>query len=94
MELIVVLIQNFYNGQTAPNRQHIDVVAGGAFFSVTVANGMALIEKIISNQGWNDEHVQPRQRGMHTVKKTDMLVAKLDLLLKRLDAHNHIIVCG
>jgi hypothetical protein len=40
---------------------------------------------MVSNQGWNDERIQPRQWGMHTVKETDMLAAKFDLLLKKMD---------
>ena len=50
---------------------------------------MALIKKVVSNQGWNEERSQPRTKGgMHTVKETDMLAAKLDLLLKKIDEGN------
>ncbi len=35
--------------------------------------------------GWSEERLQTRQRGMHTVKETEMLTAKLDLLVKKLD---------
>jgi hypothetical protein len=40
-----------------------------------------------SNQNWNDERVQPHKRGggMHQLKETDMLTAKVDLLIKRLE---------
>jgi hypothetical protein len=41
---------------------------------------------MVSNQGWSDDQLQPRQRGTHTVKKADMLHAKMDLLMKRMDA--------
>jgi hypothetical protein len=44
-----------------------------------------LIEKMVSNMGWSEERLQTRQRGMHTVKEADMLAAKLDLLMKKLD---------
>ena len=48
-----------------------------------------MIEKMVSNQGWNEERSQPRTKGgMYTVKETDMLAAKLDLLLKKLDEGN------
>ena len=44
---------------------------------------------MVSNQGWKEECSQPRTKGgMHTVKETDMLAAKLDLLLKKLDEGN------
>jgi hypothetical protein len=41
---------------------------------------------MVSNQGWSDDRLQPRQRGTHTVKEADMLHAKMDLLMKRMDA--------
>ena len=35
---------------------------------------MALIVKMVSNQWWGDEKLQDeQQKGMHTVKETDML---------------------
>ena len=51
---------------------------------------MALIEKMVSIQGWGDERLQDEQpKGMHTMIETDMLVAKMDLLIKRLDERAH-----
>jgi hypothetical protein len=44
-----------------------------------------LVEKMVSNQGWSEERLQPHTNGMHTVKETNMLAAKMDLLLKHLD---------
>jgi hypothetical protein len=42
--------------------------------------------KIASNKGWNAECTQSRKRGgMHQVKEVDMLSAKMDLLMKKLD---------
>jgi hypothetical protein len=38
-----------------------------------------LIEKMVSNQGWSDEWLQPHKRGMHSLKEADMLAAKMDL---------------
>ena len=73
------------NGLTTTSRAHLDAAAGGAYLDLTIAKAMALIEKMVSNQGWNKERSQPRTKGgMHTVKETDMLAAKLDLLLKHL----------
>jgi len=45
------------------------------------------VEKIASNQGWSEERTQTRKRGreMHQLKEVDMLAAKMDLLMKRLD---------
>jgi hypothetical protein len=43
-----------------------------------------------SNQSWNEEHVQPRKRGggMHQLKEADMVSAKLDLIMKKLEARD------
>ena len=66
-------------------KSHLDAAAGGAYLDLTIAEAKALIEKIVSNQGWNKECSQPRTKGgMHNIKETDMLVAKMDLLLKHL----------
>nr|AAX96699.1 Transposable element protein, putative [Oryza sativa Japonica Group]AAX96877.1 Transposable element protein, putative [Oryza sativa Japonica Group]ABA92517.1 Zinc knuckle family protein [Oryza sativa Japonica Group] len=79
--------QNFYNGLTPMSRDHLDAAAGGAFFSKTVQGAIELIEKMVSNMGWSEERQQTRQRGMHIVKETELLAAKLDLLMKCLDDH-------
>jgi hypothetical protein len=33
------------------DRRHLDVAAGGAFFSLSVVDAKTLIEKMVSNQG-------------------------------------------
>jgi hypothetical protein len=40
-----------------------------------------------SNQSCNEERVQPRKRegGMHQLKEADMMSAKLDLIIKKLE---------
>jgi hypothetical protein len=81
-----LILQSFYNGLTPSARGHIDAAVGGAFFSFTIAESTKLIEKMVSNQGWSDDRVQPRQRGTHIVKEVDMLHAKMDRLMKRMDA--------
>ena len=65
------------------SKGHVDAAAGGAFFSLTINNATTLIEKMVANQSWGEE--QKQQKGMHTMNETDMLAAKMDLLLKRLD---------
>jgi hypothetical protein len=64
----------------------MDAAAGGAFLSLTILAATALVEKMASNQGWNEEHLQTRKRGggMHQLKEVDMLSAKMDLLMKKL----------
>jgi hypothetical protein len=80
-----LILQNFYNGLTPTAWGHVNDAAGRAFFSLTIANATQLIEKMVSNQGWSDDRLQPRQRGTHTVKEADMLNAKMDLLMKWMD---------
>jgi hypothetical protein len=85
-----LILQNFYNGLTSTSKAHVDAAVGGAFFSLTVNGATTLIEKMVSNQGWSEERLQTQQYGMHTEEETDMLVTRLDLLIKRLDEHNAI----
>jgi len=84
-----LVLQSFYNGLTTASRAHLNAAAGGAYLDLTIAKATPLIEKMVSNQGWNEERSQPRTKGgIHTVKETDMLAAKLDLLLKKLNEGN------
>ena len=80
-----LMLQSFYNGLTTTSRAHLDAAAGGAYLDLTIGKATALIEKMVCIQGWNEERSQPRTKGeMHTVKETDMLVSKMELLLKHL----------
>jgi hypothetical protein len=69
----------------------MDAAAGGSFLSLTIHDATALMEKMASNQGWNEEHTQPCKRGggMHQLKEVDMLSAKMDLLMKKLDERDN-----
>jgi len=81
-----VILQNFYNGLKQSSRDHVDAAAGGAFFSLTIERATSLIEKMVSNQGWSDDRLQPRQRDMYSVKEADMLAMKIYLLIKKLNS--------
>ena len=65
----------------------MDAAAGGAFLSLTIPAATALVGKMASNHGWNEERLQPHKRdgGMHQLKEVDMLSAKMDLQMKRLE---------
>ena len=65
------------------SRGHLDAAVGGAFFFLTIDGATTLINKMVSNQSWWEE--RKTQKGMHTVKETDMLSAKIDILMKRLE---------
>jgi hypothetical protein len=47
----------------------MDDATGGAFLSLTLTQATNLVEKMASNQAWNEER-QPRkkERGMHQLK--------------------------
>jgi uncharacterized coiled-coil protein SlyX len=80
------LILTFYHGLKRTTREHLDAAAGGAFFSLQVPAAKELIEKMVANQGWDGDRLQPRTRGVHQVEGIDMIVAKMDLLMKKLEA--------
>ena len=67
------------------SRSHLDDAGGGAFFSLNVKDARDLIDKMVVNQGWNHERLQPNKRGMHTVHEVDMLSAKMYLLMKNIE---------
>ena len=50
-------MQTFYHGLTNSTLETIDAAAGGAFLSLTLLATITLVEKMNSNQGWNEEHV-------------------------------------
>jgi hypothetical protein len=83
-----LLIQNFYHGLTNKARENLDAATGGAFMSLNINNAIALMEKMVSNQGWYVERLQLSKKGKntHRVKKeVNVLSAKIDLLMKRLE---------
>ena len=68
------------------SKGHLDAAAGGAFLSLTIDRATTLINKMVENRAWGEERTQAKtQKGMHTIKETDMLAAKIDLLMKRLE---------
>ena len=52
-----LLMQTFYHGLTNNTHENMDAAAGGAFLSLTIAQAIALVEKMVSNQGWNEERL-------------------------------------
>ena len=79
-------MHTFYHGLTNSTHETMDAAAGGAFLSLTIPAAIALVEKMASSQGWNEERLQTCKRGggMHQLKEVDMLSAKMDLLMKKL----------
>jgi len=67
----------------AMSKGHVDVVAGGAFLSLTINESTALIEKMAANQSWGEG--RKTQKGSQSTKEADVLAVKIDLLLQRMD---------
>ena len=51
-----------------------------------VAGAKALVEKIASHQSWMGERQATRSKGVHQVDSFDMLAAKMDLLMKKMES--------
>jgi hypothetical protein len=67
------IIQSFYYGLIHSAREHIDAAAGGSFFSLSIEEAWALIEKMASSQSWTDERTQSCTRKVHQLEEVDML---------------------
>ena len=102
----VVDHSDFFHGLHRSAQEHLDAAAGGSFLSLSITAAKNLIEKMATNQGWRKERSSTCSRGVHQIESTDMLAAKMDLLLKKLsdtpeaapvqalDAHMTCEVCG
>jgi len=58
-----LLMQTFYHGIDNSTHETMDAAAGGAFLSLTIPQAIALVEKMASNQGWNEERTQTRKKS-------------------------------
>jgi hypothetical protein len=78
------IIQTFYHGLICSAREHIDAVVGGSFFTVGIEEARELVEKMTSNQSWDEERTQTHTHKVHQLEEVDTLTAKIDLLMKKL----------
>jgi len=53
-----LLMQTLYHGLSNSTSETMDAAAEGAFLSLTIPQATALVEKMVSNQGWNEERTQ------------------------------------
>ena len=63
----------------------MDVAAGGSFLSLDVAGARVLIDKVASIQSWKADRQLAHAKGMHEIDNVDRMVAKMDLLMKKLE---------
>jgi hypothetical protein len=79
------IIQSFYHWLIRSAWEHMDAVAGGSFFALSIQEAHKLVEKMASNQSWDEERTQTRTGKVHQLEEVDMLTAKIDLLMKKLE---------
>jgi hypothetical protein len=56
-----------------------------SIFSLSIEEARQLVENMASNQSWDEEHTQPHTDKVHHLEEVDMLTAKIDLLMKKLE---------
>jgi hypothetical protein len=79
------IIQSSYHRLIHTARKHIDVATRGSFFPLSIEEAHKLIEKMASNQSWDDESTLSRTHKVHQLEGVDMLTTKIDLLMKKLE---------
>jgi hypothetical protein len=79
------IIQSFYHGSIRSAREHIDAAAGGSFFALSIEEAHKLVEKMASNQSWDEQRTQTHTCKVHRLEEVDMLTTKIDLLMKKLE---------
>jgi hypothetical protein len=59
------IIETFYHGLIHSTWEHIDAVARCSFFALSIEEARKLIEKMASNQSWDEERTQNHTRKVH-----------------------------
>jgi hypothetical protein len=83
------IIQGLYHGLIHSAQEHIDAAAGGSFFALSIVEAHKLVEKMARNQSWDEERTQTRSHKVHQLEEVDVLTAKIDLLMKKLENPAH-----
>jgi hypothetical protein len=76
------IIQSFYHRLICSAWEHIYAAVGGSFFALSIEEAHKLVEKMTSNQSWDEECTQTHTSKVHQLEEVDMLTAKIDLLMK------------
>jgi hypothetical protein len=59
------IIQSFYHWLIRSAQEHIDATARGSFFALSIDEARKLVEKMSSNQSWDEERTQTHTRKVH-----------------------------
>jgi hypothetical protein len=79
------IIQSFYHGLIRSTWVHIDAAARGSFFALNIEEAHKMVEKMASNQSWDEERTQTCTHKVPQLEEVDMLTTKTDLLMKKLE---------
>jgi hypothetical protein len=79
------IIQSFYHGLIRSAREHIDAAVGSYFFALNIEKARKLVEKMASNQSWDEERTQTHTHKVHQFEEVDILTTKTDLFMKKLE---------
>jgi hypothetical protein len=79
------IMQSFYHGFIHSAWEHMYVAAGGSFSALSIEEAHKLVEKMASNQSWDEECTQTRTRKVHQLEEVDMLTIRIDLLMNKLE---------
>jgi hypothetical protein len=80
------ITQSFYHhGLIRIAHEHINAAAGGLFFALSIEEAHKLIEKMASNQRWDDERTPSHTCKVHQLEEVDILSTMIDLLMKKLE---------
>jgi hypothetical protein len=79
------IIQSFYHGLICSAREHIYAATRGSFFALSIEEAHKLVEKMTSNQSWDEERTQTRTCKVHQLEEVDMFTTKIVLLMKKLE---------
>jgi len=80
-------MQTFYHRLISSTHESIDATAGGALLSLKLSDAKALVENMASNSTCNEERTQSQKKGggIHHLKEADVVTAKIDLIMKKLN---------
>jgi hypothetical protein len=63
------IIQSFYHGLICSAQEHIEAAVGGSFFALSIEEAHKLVEKMASNQSWDEEHTQTSPTRFTSLKR-------------------------
>ena len=86
-----ILLQHFYLGLSDKSTQFLDIALGGAFLHLPISEGRAILETILENSPYTDDHHDSLEEKDNPIStQEDVLIAKSLLIPSKSLATNHI----